>query len=433
MKSVNFLSVISISYTLRMVGVIFAMFLFGQEMFAQATLSVQGIVKKSNGVALEDGEYPITFKLYVVDSSAVKWAETIPDVEVISGIYSVVLGKINPLTLAFNKDYELGISIGTQEMLPKIKLTSAPYALSLRGQTNQFPSTGQVLADEIKVSQGVLASGGVPGTNGVDKNGYAFMGGSGDNDSGLFSTQDGEVSVYVNNSEKIEVTNAGATVYGTATATTVGTNNLNLYNDGNINYSTSNGGSFQGWRLVDIDDFSGGTQGWSSYAPVSGQHIGWNQGSANGTISNPYFGAFAGSVILPGANNEVLKKQFSIPGSFSQIKVKFRYYILDTWDNGYGDMPIAGFSGDVNGSNMKIAWYQENPVYLNANGKLNTNEIRSVLNFYGQTSHTDHWIDAEMSAQANGNSFWVFFGAATDGGQTGDEPYAIGHVEIWVR
>ena len=29
--------------------------------YAQATLSIQGIIKKSNGVALEDGEYQITF------------------------------------------------------------------------------------------------------------------------------------------------------------------------------------------------------------------------------------------------------------------------------------------------------------------------------------------------------------------------------------
>lgn len=434
MKSVSFLSFNSISYTLRIIGVIFAIFLFGQEMFAQATLSVQGIVKKSNGVALEDGEYPITFKLYVVDSTQVKWMETIPDVEVISGIYSVVLGKINPLTLAFNKDYELGISIGTQEMLPKIKLTSAPYALSLRGQTNQFPSTGQVLADEIKVAQGVLASGGAPGTNGVDKNGYAFMGGSGDTDSGLFSTQDGEVSVYVNNVEKIEVTNAGATVNGTATATTVGTNNLNLYNDGNINYSTTNGGSFQGWRLADVDDFSGGTQGWSSYAPVSGQWIGWNQSSANGSLSNPNYGAFAGSVITPGQNNQVLKKQFTIPGSYSQIKVKFRYYILDSWDNGIGDLPIAGFASDVSGSNFRIGWTDYSPYYLNANGRLNTTEIRAALNIQGMASYTDHWVDAEMTAQANGNSFWVYFGAALDSdGNPLDESFAVGLVEIWVR
>lgn len=105
---------------------------------AQATLSLQGILKKANGVALEDGDYPITFKVYVVDSTQVKWMETIPDVEVISGIYSVILGEITPINLPFDKDYELGISIGTQEMKPRVRLTSAPYALALRGSTNQF-------------------------------------------------------------------------------------------------------------------------------------------------------------------------------------------------------------------------------------------------------------------------------------------------------
>ncbi|MBK8699031.1 MAG: hypothetical protein IPN29_05610 [Saprospiraceae bacterium] len=350
---------------------------------AQATLSVQGILKKSNGVALEDGTYSIKFNIYAVDGTpaGILWDEVNPAVELNGGIYSVVLGEIEPLSLGFDQDYELGVQIGSQEMTPRIRLTSAPYALALRGSSNQFPSAGQVLADEIKVADGVIASGGAPGLNNANKNGYTFHNG-GDNDGGLFSTADGEVSVYVNSTEKMEVKDAKTTFSHPVEAPSVGVNGVNLYNNGTINYSTTNGGSFSAWRLADVDDFGdGSTHGWASYAPVSGEWIGWNQVSANGTINNVNFGTFAGNVITPSVNNQILKKQFTVPGGFSQVKVKFRYYIIDSWDNGFGDMAIAGFSGDVGGSNFKVAWYSHPPIYLNANGRLNTDAIRPVLNF----------------------------------------------------
>lgn len=403
---------------------------------AQATLSVQGIVKKSNGVALEDGEYPITFKLYVVDSTQVKWSETIPNVELISGIYSVVLGQVTPLTLAFNKDYELGVSIGTQEMLPRIKLTSAPYALSLRGQTNQFPSTGQVLADEVKVAQSVVASGGAPGVNGVDKNGYAFSGNSGDNDSGLFSTGDGKVALYSNNVEKLLVTPGFTQHTGTFASTVLHGNQLNLFVNGGISYS-SDQGQFNGWRLADVDDLST-HDGWNAYQTLnSNEYCGWNGTSsyvpclcgADGPSSSP---TFVGNFLLPNNREDVLKKQFTIAGSFTQIKVKFRYIALDTWDG--DDYGFAGFSTDVNGSVFKVAWYENiknmasfSQPFLNRETFKTATQIRNI----GGPNHTDHWQDVEITARANGNTFWVFIGSAMQG--VADESYALGPVEIWVR
>ena len=265
---------------------IFAVLGINLFMNAQATLSVQGILKKSNGVALDDGTYTIRFNIYAVDGtpSGVLWYEIIDDVELNGGIYSVVLGNNpgTPLNLAFDQDYEMGVQIGSQEMTPKIRLTSAPYALALRGSSNQFPSAGQVLADEIKVADGVIASGGAPGVNNANKNGYTFHNG-GDNDGGLFSTADGEVSVYVNSSEKMEVKDASTTFYHPVTASSLGTNQLNLYSDGGINYSTTNGGSYPGWRLADVDDL-GSHDGWQSYSP-SGQNTGWNNASPAG---DPY-------------------------------------------------------------------------------------------------------------------------------------------------
>ena len=151
------------------------------------TLNIQGILKKSDGVAVDDGAYGLTFKLYdAATGGSALWTEIQPAVPVSSGIYSTTLGTITPLNLSFNQLYYLGVTVGAgpMELTPRNLLTSAPYALSLIGQSNKFPSAGVVKADSIVLKGGVLAKGGVPGPNGVNKNGYAFSGNNGDNDSG---------------------------------------------------------------------------------------------------------------------------------------------------------------------------------------------------------------------------------------------------------
>ena len=116
------------------------------QLQAQATLSVQGVLKNSDGSAVEDGNYAITFKLYTQDvGGSPVWEETQGSVSVVGGIYSALLGSENPLTAAFNVPHYLSIAIdGGVELQPRTLLTSAPYALSLIGQDNVFPNTGNV-------------------------------------------------------------------------------------------------------------------------------------------------------------------------------------------------------------------------------------------------------------------------------------------------
>jgi Chaperone of endosialidase len=113
---------------------------------AQATLSVQGTVQKSTGAAVDDGDYTLIFKLYTTETGGTPvWSETQSTVTIIGGVYSVTLGSVTPLTAAFNQTYYLGVTVGSgAELIPRAQLTSSPYALSLIGQTNIFPSTGAV-------------------------------------------------------------------------------------------------------------------------------------------------------------------------------------------------------------------------------------------------------------------------------------------------
>lgn len=270
---------------------------FATALHAQAKLSIQGFLKKSDGTALADGEYSLRFRIYNAETGGTAlWTETQPAVDVTGGIYSAVLGSVEPLNISFTEPYFVSVAVGSAtEMVPRIPLTSAPYALSLIGQDNKFPSSGNVgvgvvspteklhvknttnasstakillegpsagftelnvkkaglaglgylgytpsssafrlghtsgnldlitsspnsviylstpttgqvqVASSLLVERNVVARGGAPGASGSNQNGYAFAGSGGDNDSGLYSTGDGHVSLYANNTETVDV------------------------------------------------------------------------------------------------------------------------------------------------------------------------------------------------------------------------------------
>lgn len=123
----------------------FCLLAFAQNAHAQATLSIQGVLQKFNGSAVDDGQYDITFRLYTTDAGGTAlWSET-QTTTVTGGVYSVLLGAVNPLTVPFDQPYYVGLTIpGGPEHTPRTQLTAAPYALAMLGQDNKFPSTGMV-------------------------------------------------------------------------------------------------------------------------------------------------------------------------------------------------------------------------------------------------------------------------------------------------
>ena len=68
----------------------------------------------------------------------------------------------------------------------------------------------------LQVNGGIRARGGAPGAGGVNNNGYAFSGNSGDNDSGMFSSADGQLEFYGNSAERMRLSSAGNLGIGTA-------------------------------------------------------------------------------------------------------------------------------------------------------------------------------------------------------------------------
>ena len=95
-------------------------------------MSYQGELRDAEGNPV-DGTYTMTFTIYdaATDGNAL-WSET-QAVEVRGGLFSVMLGSVNPLGKEVFEGGErwLGVKVGSDpEMVPRLRLGSAAYALS---------------------------------------------------------------------------------------------------------------------------------------------------------------------------------------------------------------------------------------------------------------------------------------------------------------
>ena len=99
------------------------------EATVPATLSYQGLLKDPSGQVIPDGTYSLRFRLYnVAVGGAHIWTET-QLLPVTDGVFSAVLGTVIPLTLPFDAPYWISLQPAGSTELPRVELTSAPYAL----------------------------------------------------------------------------------------------------------------------------------------------------------------------------------------------------------------------------------------------------------------------------------------------------------------
>ncbi|MFH1245214.1 MAG: hypothetical protein V1662_01890 [Candidatus Omnitrophota bacterium] len=89
----------------------------------------QGKLTGTNAAPL-NGKYNITLRLYnAASAGTLLWSETQQQVEVANGIFTVLLGSVAPLDLAFDEPYWLSIEVGNDgEMDPRQRITSVGYA-----------------------------------------------------------------------------------------------------------------------------------------------------------------------------------------------------------------------------------------------------------------------------------------------------------------
>ena len=94
------------------------------------TISYQGVLKDDSG-ALLNGTHTLIF--YLNEESGTMWGETHPDIEIVDGLFSVILGSTTPLNNSFDglpincdNPYTLSISVDGGAMMGPIELTSSP-------------------------------------------------------------------------------------------------------------------------------------------------------------------------------------------------------------------------------------------------------------------------------------------------------------------
>jgi hypothetical protein len=98
-------------------------------------ISVQGTLKDPNGLAVDDGEQSITFRLYnQAQGGELRHEETAP-VQVRGGVYSYLLGtntSFDSLKI-FDETLYLELTVGdaAEPLNPRTQMTYAPYALSV--------------------------------------------------------------------------------------------------------------------------------------------------------------------------------------------------------------------------------------------------------------------------------------------------------------
>src|ERR1035437_9410099 len=93
-------------------------------------INFQGKLTDSAGKAITSA-VPMVFNLYTTAiSPTVVWHETQNVTPDALGIYSVLLGTVNPLNISFANAYWLGVAVGADaEMQPRYQLVSSAYSL----------------------------------------------------------------------------------------------------------------------------------------------------------------------------------------------------------------------------------------------------------------------------------------------------------------
>jgi hypothetical protein len=278
------------------------------------SLSIQGSIQNSSGVALPDGQYELIFNIYdVATGGQAVWTETQPQVEIIGGLYSSILGLITPLTASrtpfnFTKPYYLGVTLkGKQEISPRAELSASAYSLSVSGKSNELPSQGSVGIGTLSPSSESQLH--VQKTNGTSRI--------------LVEGRDTARIKFKADADSASISFYGGKVF---------ISNYNIVFDEGINLASGRTISYNGdsdWRLIEYDDFNTDVEGWYSAKNWQDderrtlERVRLNTPFSKGFMIRQNSGA-------DNSHAPVLKKEFNLTGiPHSKVKVVFTYHFFE--------------------------------------------------------------------------------------------------------
>ncbi|MBI4895521.1 MAG: hypothetical protein HY831_03435 [Candidatus Aenigmarchaeota archaeon] len=164
-------------------------------------IPIQGKLTNPSGIPY-NGQYTMTFKLF--DSSAgetLLYTESISNVPVSAGLFSVVVGESSAINLPFDKDYYVEITIDSETLQPRQRLLSSPYSLysqnssyavnSSQAQNANWATSAQTaVSAQNAVTATNVVGGNVDAVNGTFSGDYLYLGG-GDSKMHQFSVYGG--------------------------------------------------------------------------------------------------------------------------------------------------------------------------------------------------------------------------------------------------
>jgi len=116
-------------------------------------LNYQGRLTDSEGTPL-NGTYELTFRIYDAETAgSFLWEEVHAGVVIEKGIFSILLGSVVDLDLAFDAPYFLEIKVDSEVMSPRQAITSSAYAI--RAETVE--SADKIKADSDDPAFGYLS------------------------------------------------------------------------------------------------------------------------------------------------------------------------------------------------------------------------------------------------------------------------------------
>jgi hypothetical protein len=121
------------------------------------TISYQGVLADATGKTVSDGNYDMTFRLYDALSGGTSlWTEA-QSVTVTKGVFNTILGSVSPLTLTFDKQYWLGVTVaGGSELTPRLPLTSSVYSMSAASVPDGAVTSAKIPAGQVVKSLNTL-------------------------------------------------------------------------------------------------------------------------------------------------------------------------------------------------------------------------------------------------------------------------------------
>lgn len=97
---------------------------------APRVISYQGMLSDQSGKPVADGDYPVRLVLYATRTGVIELYAKSTTVTTSGGVFNALLDSL-PESLAFDREYYLGVTVGSEsELKPRTPLTAAPYALN---------------------------------------------------------------------------------------------------------------------------------------------------------------------------------------------------------------------------------------------------------------------------------------------------------------